>query len=311
MLIAMFVSVGLPVDRHGDPRLLSAEGVAEVAQAAEQVGFAAVFCTDHPAPDVTWLASGGHPTVDPFVVLSFVAAATTSLRVHTNLLVLGYRNPLLTAKSVATLDVLSGGRTIVGVGVGYLAAEFAALGADFERRGALADEALETMVEAWRAEPMDRDGTGWQARETVVEPAPRQRPHPPLWVGGNSNAAMDRAVRFGAAWAPMPSPRGSESALGTPAMPDLAAFATGVERLHELAASAGRVEPLDVVAIPPSLSGFRGPRWRPERAREEMALLADAGATGFVVNLPGESVAGYIEELEAFGETVLHQLPIR
>jgi len=311
MLAAMLVSVGLPVDRHGDPRLLSADGIAEVARAAERAGFGAVFCTDHPAPDATWLATGGHPTVDPFVALAVAAAATTTLRVHTNLLVLGYRNPLLTAKTVATLDVTSGGRVIVGVGVGYLQSEFVALGADFDHRGALADEALEAMVEAWRAEPMDRDGTGWRARQTVVGPAPHQQPHPPLWVGGNSAAAMARAVRFGAGWAPMPSPRGSESALGTPAMPDLAAFATGVERLHELAVSAGRTEPLDVVAIPPSLSGFGGPRWQPERAREEMALLADAGATGFVVNLPGGSVAGYIEELEAFGETVLQQFPTR
>jgi probable F420-dependent oxidoreductase len=305
----VLVSVGLPVDRAGDPRLLRADGIGEVARAAERAGFAAVFCTDHPAPDADWLATGGHPTVDPFVALSVAAAATTTLRLHTNLLVLGYRNPLLAAKAIATLDVVSGGRSIVGVGVGYLAAEFAALGADFAGRGPLADEALAAMVEAWRAEPLDLDGTGWRARQTVVAPAPLQRPHPPLWVGGNSSAAMARAVRFGAGWAPMPSPRGSESALGTPAMPDLAAFATGVERLHELAASAGRVEPLEVVAIPPSLSGFGGPRWRPERALEEMALLTDAGATGFVVNLPGGSVAGSVEELEAFGETVLHRLP--
>lgn len=305
----MFVSVGLPVDRHGDPRLLSADGIAEVARTAERAGFGAVFCTDHPAPDVTWLASGGHPTVDPFVALAFAASATTTLRVHTNLLVLGYRNPLLTAKSVATLDALSGGRTIVGVGVGYLASEFAALGADYAARGKLADEALETMVEAWRAEPMDRDGTGWRARETVIEPAPAQRPHPPLWVGGNSTAALRRAVRHGAVWAPMPSPRGSEAALGTPAMPDLDAFASGVERLREASEAAGRPEPPGVAAIPPFLSSAWGERWVPQRALDEMAALHDAGATAFVVNLPGESVAGFCEELEAFGQSVLASLP--
>lgn len=308
MLTTMFVSVGLPVDRHGDPRLLSADGIAEVARAAERAGFAAVFCTDHPAPDVAWLASGGHPTLDPFVALSFAAAATTTLGVHTNLLVLGYRNPLLAAKSVATLDVLSGGRTVVGVGVGYLRAEFAALGADFEARGQLADEALEAMVEAWRSEPMDRTGTGWRARETVVEPAPLQRPHPPIWVGGNSTAAMRRAIRFGEAWSPMPSPRGSESALGTPAMPDLEAFAAGVRRLHELAAEARRTEPPGVVAIPQFLSGAWGDRWDPQRALDELSGLRDAGATAFVVNLPGEHVGQFCEHLEVFGASVLAQL---
>lgn len=309
MLANMFVSVGLPVDRHGDPGLLTTAGIAEVARCAERSGFSAVFCTDHPAPDVTWLASGGHPTVEPFVALSFAAAATTTLRVHTNLLVLGYRNPLLTAKSVATLDVLSQGRTIVGVGVGYLAAEFAALGADFERRGLLADEGLEAMVEAWRAKPMDRDGTGWRARETVVEPAPTQRPHPPLWIGGNSIAAMRRAVRHGDAWAPMPSPRGSEAALGTPAMPDLDAFASGVQRLHELSEAAGRTEPPGVVAIPTFLSSAWGERWTPQRALDELGALVGTGATAFVVNLPGESVAGFCEELESFGSSVLANLP--
>lgn len=301
----MFVSVGLPIDRAGDPALLTADGIAEVARTAERAGFGAVFCTDHPAPDMAWLSSGGHPTLDPFVALSFAAAATTTLRVHTNLLVLGYRNPLLAAKSVASLDVLSGGRTIVGVGVGYLAAEFAALGADFDHRGTVADETLEVMVEAWQAEPMRRSGAGWTASDTVVAPPPIQQPHPPLWVGGNSVAAMRRAVRFGEAWAPMPSPRGSESALGTPAMPDLAAFARGVARLGQLASEAGRQQPPGVVAIPPSVSGFAGPGWDAERVVDELGTLADAGATGFVVNLPGNSVAGFSDELERFGAEAL------
>jgi len=304
----MFVSLGLPVDRIGDPALVSAMGMAAVAGAAEQAGFGAVFCTDHPAPDSTWLASGGHPTVDPFVALSFAAAATTTLGLHTNLLVLGYRNPLLCAKAVATLDVMAGGRTIVGVGVGYLQAEFEALGADFSRRGARADEALAAMVQAWTAEPFDFDGTGFVAQSTVVAPAPAQRPHPPLWIGGNSEAAMRRAVRHGAAWAPMPSPAGSEAALGTPAMPDLAALERGIARLAELSAEAGRPTPPGVAAIPRSLSGFRGPRWEAARAIDEIAALQAVGATAVVVNLPGNSPEHFCDEVAAFGEQVLDPL---
>lgn len=304
----MFVSLGLPVDRTGDPALATGDGIATVARAAQDAGFGAVFATDHPAPTAGWLATGGHPTLDPFVALAFAAAATTTLRVHTNLLVLGYRNPLLAAKSVASLDVASGGRTIVGVGVGYLAAEFAAVGASFDRRGALADEALQAMVTAWRAEPFDADGTGWQARSTVVAPAPAQQPHPPLWVGGNSTAAMRRAVAHGQAWAPMPSPVGSEAALGTPAMPDVAALAAGVARLGELSAAAGRAEPPGVVAIAPSLSGFAGPHWEPARALDEIASLAEVGATAVVVNLPGGSVGAFTEEVARFGEGVLDRI---
>ena len=303
----MLVSLGLPVDRAGDPALCSAQGIAAVATAAESAGFAAVFATDHPAPDRRWLASGGHPTLDPFVALSFAAAATTTLHVHTNLLVLGYRNPLLTAKSVASLDVLSGGRTIIGVGAGYLDSEFAALGVDAGERGALADEALEVMVTAWRAEPFSHAGRHFVASDTVVAPAPTQEPHPPLWVGGNSMAAMRRAVAHGAAWAPMPSPRGSERLLGTPSMPDVDAFAKGVTTLHQLAADAGRRAPLDIIAIAPSVSGFAGPRWEAHQVLDEMKTLSAAGATGFVVNLPGHNVDEFCEEIGRFGQSVLER----
>jgi len=304
----MFVSLGLPVDRRGDPDLLSAGGVARVAQAAEQAGFAAVFCTDHPAPDASWLRTGGHPTLDPFATLAVAAAATTDLRVHTNLVVLGYRNPLLTAKAVATLDVLSNGRAVVGVGVGYLDAEFAALGVDPRQRGPLADEALAVMVEAWKAEPLDWDGRNFTARNTVVEPAPIQRPHPPLWIGGNSEAAMRRAVHYGAGWAPMPSPAGSEALLGTPAMPDLTALARGMERLGELSAAAGRPAPPELVAIPPALSGFTGTHWEPQRAIDDLSALHGLGARAVVVNLPGASVEEFVEEVAAFASAVLDPL---
>ncbi len=304
----MLVSLGLPLDRHGDADLLTAGGIAAMSLAAEAAGFSSVFTTDHPAPDVAWLASGGHPTVDPFVALSFAAAATTTLRVHTNLLVLGYRNPLLAAKSVATLDVLSGGRMVVGVGVGYLASEFAAVGADYANRAAVADEALAAMVRAWRAEPVTATGLGWEAVDTVVEPAPIQRPHPPLWVGGNSLAAMRRAVTYGDAWAPMPSPQGSARFLGTPAMPGPDALATGVRRLHELSAEAGRVEPPGVVAIPTSVSGVHGRSWDPEEVLDDVGSLVAAGATGLVVNLPGQNVDDFCQQIERFSSSVLKRI---
>lgn len=304
----MLVSLGLPLDRSGDADLFTAAGIATTALAAEAAGFTAVFTTDHPAPDAHWLASGGHRTMDPFVALSFAAAATTTLRVHTNLLVLGYRNPLLAAKSVATLDVLSGGRTIVGVGVGYLSSEFAALGADFANRAAIADEALAVMVQAWRAEPLTHSGHGWEADNTVVEPAPTQQPHPPLWVGGNSVAAMRRAVTFGEAWAPMPSAQGSARFLGTPAMPGPDALAARVRRLHELSDEAGRAKPPGVVAIPTSVSGMQGRTWHAEEVLDEVGELVSAGATGLVVNLPGQSVPEFCQQIERFSSSVMKRI---
>jgi probable F420-dependent oxidoreductase len=289
-------------------RLMSAEGIATCAQAAEHARFDAVFVTDHPAPDERWLLHGGHPTLDPFVALAFAGAATTSLRLHTNLLVLGYRNPLLTAKAVASLDVLSGGRVLLGVGVGYLESEFTALGADFDERAALADDALVVMRTAWTGEPVHHDGVGYRAVDTVVRPTPRQQPHPPIWVGGNSHAALRRTVAHGNGWAPMPSPRSAQSLLGTPGIESMDELRSRVVRLHDLAAHAGRADPIDVACIPTTLSGFARAPWRPEQVLDEIGQLREAGATALVVNLPGASVEAFCDEVARFGSEVLRSL---
>ena len=136
----MRASLGLPTHQGGE--LSSAAAIAAMASGAEAAGFDAVFVTDHPFPGDRWLATGGHHALDPFVALSFAAAATRDLRLHTNLLVLAYRNPFLSAKAVATLDSLSEGRVIVGIGAGYLEPEFEALGVDFAERNELTDEAI-------------------------------------------------------------------------------------------------------------------------------------------------------------------------
>src|SRR4051794_41864011 len=173
----MQVSLGLPTHRiDTGAEFVSGDAIASIARAAEDAGFAAVFVTDHPAPPAAWLDRGGHHALDPFVALSFAAAATTRLRLQTNLFVPAYRHPLLSAKAIATLDVLSGGRVIVGVGAGYLEPEFAALGADFERRNDVLDDALGAMTAAWTSD--DVDGV-------TTAPRPVQQPHPPIWVGGN------------------------------------------------------------------------------------------------------------------------------
>src|ERR1700675_2607244 len=142
----MRFTIGLPTD-HVDraEEFVTGEAVMACARAAEDAGFDACFVTDHPAPDVKWLAGGGHPALDPFVALSVAAAATTRLRGQTHILVLPYRNPLLTAKSVLSLDVLSGGRVILGVAPGYLKPEFGALGVEFDERNELTDEAIDVM----------------------------------------------------------------------------------------------------------------------------------------------------------------------
>src|SRR5712675_1003599 len=163
----MRFSVALPTDRiERAAEFVTQAAVAEIALAAEDGGFDACFVTDHPFPPHRWLYGGGHHALDPFVALSFAAAATSRLRLQTHILVLPYRNPLLTAKSVLSLDVLSGGRVILGVASGYLKPEFAALGVDFDERNDLTDEAIDVMRRVWTEDEVVAEGRHFRTRGT-------------------------------------------------------------------------------------------------------------------------------------------------
>ena len=152
-----------PMHRHPyNPELVSGEGIAEVAAAAEAAGIHGFGFTDHPAPSQRWLEAGGHDALDPFVAMGYAAARTTTLRLIPNIVVLPYRNPFVVAKSGATLDLLSGGRFTLAVGVGYLKREFAALGVDFEERAALFDEALDVIRAIWTTDDVDLRGHALQ-----------------------------------------------------------------------------------------------------------------------------------------------------
>jgi probable F420-dependent oxidoreductase len=284
---------------------VSAQGIAICAEAAEAAGFDAVFVTEHPVPGEQWLETGGHHALDPFVALSFAAAATTTIALHTNLLVVPYRNPLLAAKSIASLDVLSGGRLIVGLGAGYLEPEFKALGANYTKRGAVVEDAVVAMRKAWMGEVFQHDGIGYKAAGNVALPTPLQLPHPPLWFGGNSVAAMRRAVTHGQGWMPMPSPKSAAKRLGTPGIESMADLRERVTKFDELAAAAGRSGELDLVCLPQVLSGFGNGNWTASEVIEEASLLGALGCTWLSVTLPAPSRGEYLDHLNRFGELVL------
>jgi len=121
-------------------------------------------------------------------------------------LIVPYRNPVLTAKMVASLDALSGGRVVLGIGAGWVPEESAALGVPFAERGAMTDEYLAAMRELWTSPAPSFSGKYTQFSELRCEPRPIQKPHPPIWVGGHSRAALRRTVEFGAAWHPINRP---------------------------------------------------------------------------------------------------------
>ena len=194
-----------PMHSHPyNPELVSGAGIAAVAAAAEAAGIHGFGFTDHPAPSQRWLEAGGHDALDPFVAMGYAAAHTTTLRLIPNIVVLPYRNPFVVAKSGATLDLLSGGRFTLAVGVGYLKREFAALGVDFDERAALFDEALDVIKAIWTGDDVDFDGKHFNARGITAHPRPVSDPHPPIWIGGNTGAARRRAAVKGDGWCPFP-----------------------------------------------------------------------------------------------------------
>ena len=175
-----------------------------VVLAAEEVGFESVWTGEHvvlPDPQVPPSPLPPQsPLLDPAVTLAVVATATTRLRLGTGIIILPQRNPLLLAKELASVDVVSGGRLIFGLGVGYLKPEFDALGIPFEHKGARAMEYLAAIIEAWTAEHPAYEGRFVAFRGIDAQPRPLQRPHPPIVIGGHTPAAYRRAVGHAHGW---------------------------------------------------------------------------------------------------------------
>jgi probable F420-dependent oxidoreductase len=276
-----------------------------MARASEEAGLDAVFITDHPAPDVTFMKKGGHHALDPFVALTVAATATTALRLHTNLVILAYRNPFISAKAIATLDVVSGGRVIVGTGAGYLAPEFAALGADFDRRNDTTDEAIVAMKAIWSGEPVTMQGLHFTAEETIALPLPVQRPNPPIWIGGNSNRALRRSVELADGWNPMPSPARASKMLRTPPIESLADLERRIGDLRAASEKAGREVPPEVIFTPIGAAAFGGEILGVDQFVDEINEHAAIGVDALTINLPGDTRAEWIEKVRWFGAEVI------
>ena len=179
------------------------EDVVATAQAAEAAGFESIWAGEHvvlPDPQAPPSPMGPQdPALDPLLALAWVAAHTTSLRIATGIVILPQRNPVVLAKEVASLDVLSRGRVTLGVGVGYLEPEFRAIGADFEHRGAVTDEYLDAMEHLWYDEHPAFHGRFADFSGVDAYPRPVQRPIP-IVIGGHTKRAYRRAVARGQGW---------------------------------------------------------------------------------------------------------------
>jgi probable F420-dependent oxidoreductase len=222
------------------------EGYIAVAEAAERLGFGFISVNDHVVVprDIAsrypysesgeWAARTVGECLDQLTTLGFLAARTERLRLLTSVMVVPQRQPVLTAKMLATIDVLSKGRLIVGCGVGWLEEEFEALGAPpFAERGRATDEYLDAMKVLWTRDAPKFQGKHVSFDDVIFAPRPVRKPHPPIWIGGESAVALKRAVRVGDGW--YPASNNPQHRLDTPAR-----LSAGVGDLRRTAEAAGR-----------------------------------------------------------------------
>ena len=218
-----------------------------------------------------------------------------------------YRNPFLCAKSVASIDRLSRGRFVFGVGAGYLAPEFAALGVEFDHRNELTDEYLLAMKRAWAEEAITAKGTGYAASGHTAKPSPDQKPHPPIWVGGNSKRAIRRAVELADGWMPMVTPAKFSARRRSPALESLDELADRLAYAREHAAAVGRTAPLDITFMP-LVPGYGHPGYDRSAYLDHVAAQAELGVTTLQTGVHAASRSELLEGIAAVGSEVLSEV---
>jgi probable F420-dependent oxidoreductase len=297
--------------------LATRTGIAAIARAGEAAGFSSLMIGDHivfPAESSSrypYTVSGAHPShgdaVEQLSVVSFVAGITERIRIATSVMILPYRNPVLMAKTLATADVLSEGRIIVGVGVGWLQEEFEALAAPpFARRGAVSDECLEIMIKLWTNSPASHAGSFYSFDAIRCEPAPVQRPHPPIWVGGHSQAALRRVAKYGNGWHPV----GAIAAVPLPP----AEMVVKLAELKRLTEAEGRDFATLTIsykaplydAAPGEADGARRPfSGSPEQIAEDIQVFAALGVHELIFDFRADTLSETTDRIFRFADTVM------
>jgi probable F420-dependent oxidoreductase len=253
---------------------------------------------------VTGAFPGQGDALEQLALMAFIAGKTRTLRLVSSVMIVPHRNPVVTAKMLATIDVLSRGRVTVGVGVGWLREEFQALGApDFDRRGSVSDEYIRIMKTLWTECPASFAGEFYRFEAVRCLPAPVQKPHPPIWVGGHSKAALRRVARLGDGWHPV----GANPAVPL-RPPELAA---SLDELRRLTEAEGRDPSRLTISYKapvydPSqpLDGRTGERrpfsGSPGEIEDDIAAFARLGVSEVIFDFRSERLAESLERMERF-----------
>jgi probable F420-dependent oxidoreductase len=277
-------------ETRDDPRALVA-----VAMRADQLGYAWLPCSDHVVVPRRALATMGATWYEPATTLAFVAGVTERIRLLTHVVVLPYHSPFDIAKQYATLDRLSGGRVILGVGAGHLRPEFSALHVGYDSRGDVVDEYIRIIDALWTQEEASFAGERFSFEGLGLAPRPVQQPRPPVWVGGNSRRAARRAAELADGWVPFD------------VMPDDVR-----DRLAYVARLGLRTKPLDVVVpagpveiAAKAIDGERAPlAGSREQVIDDIASYRAAGTTGMTVSFRSRSLEDHLEKLERFAREI-------
>ena len=263
--------------------LATPENMGIIARHGEELGYDCLMTGDHilVPNDISstypysengeFPGSGSGEAMAQLTVLSFLAGQTKTIRLGTSVMIVPHRNPLVAAKALATLDVLSQGRLILGVGVGWMREEFEALGIPpFEERGVVTDEYIQAFKELWTSDKPSFQGKYCQCDNISFLPKPVQKPHPPIWVGGESRSAISRTARLGDAWCPLGT--NPQFPMGQPEQ-----LAAGMERLARYARREGR-DPADIDVV------YRiAYSEEPDRVAEDIRRYVEMGISQLIV----------------------------
>lgn len=291
--------------------------LSAILSAAERLGFSSTMVADHIILPTKIQSSYPYTVKGNFVsesecfeqlsLMAFVAGRTEKLRITSSVMIVPHRNPVFNAKALATIDALSGGRLTVGVGVGWLAEEFQALGAaDFKHRGAVTDEYIDIFRKLWTGEPVAYSGRFYSFDEVICNPVPVQAGGPPIWIGGHSAPALRRVARLGDGWHPV----GATAASPLPP----AEMRQKLGEIERMMSEAGRdFSKLEVSYKAPIYDGGVPPKGEARRLlsgskdamREDIAAFAEVGVDELVFDFRAPTLSQCIERMEQFAHDII------
>ncbi len=295
--------------------LADREAITTLAKRAEALGYDSIWVTDrmlipvqsrsaYPySPTGAFPLGPDEPWLESLTAVTYLATITQRINVGTSVLVIPYRNPIFTAKALATADYLSGGRVILGAGIGWWREEFAALGVPFEDRAARTVEYLKIMKEVWTKPRVAFEGRFARIAEAGgVRPYPARQPHIPIWIGGHSEAALRRVVEVGDGWHPL--------GLRPPVSLHPPELAAKVRQLRDMAAAAGRDPAAITISFKAPLklekvAGTRPPlAGSPAQIVEDLQAYVAAGVQHFVLDFSVTTVPAMLDVLQRFAAEV-------